>query len=207
VSGFNLPYPWKPSHPHGASRLSLNGSRTWLFRSSCATVTYISCHILSSSSCLYLHVLGTIAEREHRKWESAPPLPNNPYSPENINKRLSRQSTGFSSRSSSVASMWVLAGWVWNVTEPVPKPKSILHADSKGRLSVLCNFSNVMPYCTVCHMLDSVWQIQGNSQFPVPVSKADIVIMCYFCTKFWICVCIQGVTGGKDQTSGGCSLC
>ena len=68
--------------------------------------------------CLCLHVLGTIAEREHRKWESAPPLPNNPYSPENINKRLSRQSTGFSSRSSSVASMWVLAGWVRNITEP-----------------------------------------------------------------------------------------
>ena len=78
-------------------------------------IYFLSC---LSNSCVCLRVLGTIAEREHRKWESAPPLPNNPYSPENINKRLSRQSTGFSSRSSSVASMWVLAGWVWNVTEP-----------------------------------------------------------------------------------------
>ncbi|PNF35104.1 hypothetical protein B7P43_G09476 [Cryptotermes secundus] len=48
---------------------------------------------------------GTIAEREHRKWENAPPLPNNPYSPENINKRLSKQSAGFSSRSSSCTSI------------------------------------------------------------------------------------------------------
>ncbi|XP_069675416.1 uncharacterized protein [Periplaneta americana] len=46
---------------------------------------------------------GTIAEREHRKWESAPPLPNNPYSPENISKRLSRQSTVYSSSRSSSA--------------------------------------------------------------------------------------------------------
>ena len=65
-------------------------------------IYFLSC---LSNSCVCLRVLGTIAEREHRKWESAPPLPNNPYSPENINKRLSRQSTGFSSRSSSVASM------------------------------------------------------------------------------------------------------
>ncbi|GFG31081.1 hypothetical protein Cfor_04587, partial [Coptotermes formosanus] len=58
----------------------------------------------SDANCT-LRYTGTIAEREHRKWESAPPLPNNPYSPENINKRLSRQSAGFSSRSSSVTSI------------------------------------------------------------------------------------------------------
>ncbi|KZC06592.1 hypothetical protein WN55_10503 [Dufourea novaeangliae] len=31
---------------------------------------------------------GTIAEREHKKWENAPPIQNNPYSEENIQKRL-----------------------------------------------------------------------------------------------------------------------
>ncbi|XP_021928479.1 uncharacterized protein LOC110834013 isoform X6 [Zootermopsis nevadensis] len=48
---------------------------------------------------------GTIAEREHRKWESAPPLPNNPYSTENISRRLSSKSAGFSSLSSSTISV------------------------------------------------------------------------------------------------------
>lgn len=32
--------------------------------------------------------LGSIAEREHKKWENAAPLKNNPYSRENIEKRL-----------------------------------------------------------------------------------------------------------------------
>ncbi|XP_023706156.1 uncharacterized protein LOC111863758 isoform X5 [Cryptotermes secundus] len=58
----------------------------------------------SDANCT-LPCTGTIAEREHRKWENAPPLPNNPYSPENINKRLSKQSAGFSSRSSSCTSI------------------------------------------------------------------------------------------------------
>ncbi|XP_046753447.1 uncharacterized protein LOC124416427 isoform X3 [Diprion similis] len=31
---------------------------------------------------------GTIAEREHKKWENAAPIENNPYSEENIQKRL-----------------------------------------------------------------------------------------------------------------------
>ena len=31
---------------------------------------------------------GTIAEREHKKWENAAPIENNPYSEENIRKRL-----------------------------------------------------------------------------------------------------------------------
>ncbi|XP_035730765.1 uncharacterized protein LOC118445423 isoform X7 [Vespa mandarinia] len=31
---------------------------------------------------------GTIAEREHRKWENAPPIENNPYSEQSIQKRL-----------------------------------------------------------------------------------------------------------------------
>ncbi|XP_049832213.1 uncharacterized protein LOC126272953 isoform X4 [Schistocerca gregaria] len=44
---------------------------------------------------------GTIAEREHKKWETAPPLPNNPYSPENISKRLSNRMKLSSSQSSS----------------------------------------------------------------------------------------------------------
>ncbi|XP_068083392.1 uncharacterized protein [Anabrus simplex] len=43
---------------------------------------------------------GTIAEREHKKWETAPPLPNNPYSPENISKRLNKRNH-YSNRSSS----------------------------------------------------------------------------------------------------------
>ncbi|KYN33692.1 hypothetical protein ALC56_11949 [Trachymyrmex septentrionalis] len=35
---------------------------------------------------------GTIAEREHKKWENAPPIENNPYSEESIRKRcLERQ--------------------------------------------------------------------------------------------------------------------
>jgi hypothetical protein len=31
---------------------------------------------------------GTLAEREHLKWQQASPMLNNPYSEENINKRL-----------------------------------------------------------------------------------------------------------------------
>ncbi|XP_078033814.1 uncharacterized protein LOC144468306 isoform X2 [Augochlora pura] len=43
---------------------------------------------------------GTIAEREHKKWENAPPIENNPYSQENIQKRLwDRQ---YSRRSSDI---------------------------------------------------------------------------------------------------------
>nr|CAD7260055.1 unnamed protein product [Timema shepardi] len=48
--------------------------------------------------------LGTIAEREHKKWESALPLQNNPYSSENISKRLQKRSQ-YGSRSSSEASI------------------------------------------------------------------------------------------------------
>jgi hypothetical protein len=33
-------------------------------------------------------VEGTLAEREHLKWQQARPMLNNPYSEENINKRL-----------------------------------------------------------------------------------------------------------------------
>ncbi|KAK8719469.1 hypothetical protein OTU49_014014, partial [Cherax quadricarinatus] len=32
---------------------------------------------------------GTIAEREHRKWEAAVSIPNNPYAPERLVQRLS----------------------------------------------------------------------------------------------------------------------
>ncbi|XP_057328918.1 TNF receptor-associated factor family protein DDB_G0272098-like isoform X5 [Microplitis mediator] len=43
---------------------------------------------------------GTIAEREHKKWENAAPIENNPYSPENINKRLLERQ--YATRSSEV---------------------------------------------------------------------------------------------------------
>ncbi|KAK0180907.1 hypothetical protein PV327_003240 [Microctonus hyperodae] len=43
---------------------------------------------------------GTIAEREHKKWENAPPIENNPYSQENIQKRLLERQ--YSRRSSDV---------------------------------------------------------------------------------------------------------
>ncbi|KAK9307255.1 hypothetical protein QLX08_002294 [Tetragonisca angustula] len=43
---------------------------------------------------------GTIAEREHRKWENAPPIENNPYSQENIQKRLWERQ--YSRRSSDI---------------------------------------------------------------------------------------------------------
>ncbi|KAH0539714.1 hypothetical protein KQX54_007472 [Cotesia glomerata] len=43
---------------------------------------------------------GTIAEREHKKWENAAPIENNPYSPENINKRLLERQ--YATRSSDV---------------------------------------------------------------------------------------------------------
>ncbi|KAK0079175.1 hypothetical protein PV325_001643, partial [Microctonus aethiopoides] len=42
----------------------------------------------------------TIAEREHKKWENAPPIENNPYSQENIQKRLLERQ--YSRRSSDV---------------------------------------------------------------------------------------------------------
>lgn len=38
-------------------------------------------------------VAGTIAEREHRKWQEATPLANNPYSPENIQRRLEQRAS------------------------------------------------------------------------------------------------------------------
>ncbi|XP_048510161.1 uncharacterized protein LOC105692601 isoform X3 [Athalia rosae] len=45
---------------------------------------------------------GTIAEREHKKWENAAPIENNPYSEENIQKRLlQRQYTRITSSETS----------------------------------------------------------------------------------------------------------
>lgn len=35
--------------------------------------------------------LGSIAEREHQKWKNAEEIPNNPYSPEALQKRLNSQ--------------------------------------------------------------------------------------------------------------------
>ncbi|KAL5240559.1 hypothetical protein ACI65C_007969 [Semiaphis heraclei] len=51
---------------------------------------------------------GTIAEREHSKWEKATPLTNNPYSAENIEKR--KYKSFFGSRSSSEASLNLING-------------------------------------------------------------------------------------------------
>ncbi|XP_050053352.1 uncharacterized protein LOC114124456 isoform X2 [Aphis gossypii] len=51
---------------------------------------------------------GTIAEREHSKWEKAVPLTNNPYSAENIEKRKYKSLYG--SRSSSEASLNLING-------------------------------------------------------------------------------------------------
>jgi hypothetical protein len=111
---------------------------------------------------LHLHVTGTIAEREHRKWESAPPLPNNPYSTENINKRLSRQSVGFSNHSSSISSstttyMWVLiccaiisqSSRLWGITEPQLQPSDAL----KGKLYM----SQDLVYVPVVYVTVSRW--------------------------------------------------
>ncbi|XP_034246528.1 LOW QUALITY PROTEIN: uncharacterized protein LOC117648239 [Thrips palmi] len=41
---------------------------------------------------------GTIADREHRKWQQATPLANNPYSPENIQRRLQQRASSASLR-------------------------------------------------------------------------------------------------------------
>lgn len=38
-------------------------------------------------------ILGTVAYRERKKWENAVEMPNNPYSPEAIQKRLTAKST------------------------------------------------------------------------------------------------------------------
>ena len=57
---------------------------------------------------LFSHTIciGTIADREHRKWiEKAVPLQNNPYSKESLEKRLSR--TSVDSGTSTLQSRWV----------------------------------------------------------------------------------------------------
>lgn len=40
----------------------------------------------------YLLLIGSIAEREHMKWKNAVELPNNPYSAEALQRRLSQTS-------------------------------------------------------------------------------------------------------------------
>jgi hypothetical protein len=55
--------------------------------------------------CIKPYFIGTIADREHRKWtEKAIPLTNNPYSRENIERRLSKNSV-ISSDNGSVTSL------------------------------------------------------------------------------------------------------
>lgn len=51
----------------------------------------------------FVFITGTIAEREHSKWEKAVPMTNNPYSAENIEKRKFKSL--FGSRSNSEASL------------------------------------------------------------------------------------------------------
>lgn len=52
-----------------------------------------------------LHLLGSIAEREHKKWENAIDLPNNPYSAEALQRRLSQTSPKKSLLSESLLSL------------------------------------------------------------------------------------------------------
>lgn len=40
-------------------------------------------------------ILGTVAYRERKKWENAVEMPNNPYSPEAIQKRLTAKSASY----------------------------------------------------------------------------------------------------------------
>lgn len=40
-------------------------------------------------------ILGTVAYRERKKWENAVEMPNNPYSPEAIQKRLTAKSSSY----------------------------------------------------------------------------------------------------------------
>ncbi|XP_050425067.1 uncharacterized protein LOC126836086 isoform X2 [Adelges cooleyi] len=61
---------------------------------------------------------GTIAAREHSKWENAVPMANNPYSAENIEKR--KYKSKFSSRSGSDSSLDLT-----NVNDP-SKPMKIV---------------------------------------------------------------------------------
>ncbi|XP_022162051.1 uncharacterized protein LOC111027877 isoform X2 [Myzus persicae] len=67
---------------------------------------------------------GTIAEREHSKWEKATPLTNNPYSAENIEKRKFKSL--FGSRSSSEASLNLING-----------------NDTSSPLKIVCSSSSV----------------------------------------------------------------
>lgn len=41
---------------------------------------------------IYYGFVGSIAEREHQKWKNATSIPNNPYSAEALQKRLSNSS-------------------------------------------------------------------------------------------------------------------
>ncbi|XP_063981700.1 uncharacterized protein M7bp isoform X3 [Diachasmimorpha longicaudata] len=61
---------------------------------------------------------GTIAEREHKKWENAAPIQNNPYSEENIQKRLLERQ--YARRSSDAPGSGVLP------TSPSPPLKIVL---------------------------------------------------------------------------------
>jgi hypothetical protein len=53
---------------------------------------------------------------------------------------------------------------------------------------LLCSFRMLMSYSNTYHTLDSKWQRQGHSQFPLPVLEAYIVIMNLFCSKSKMCI-------------------
>ena len=63
----------------------------------------------------------------------------------------------------------------------------------------------------VCTYIDVSTCIQSLFKWFVCIYAFMYVCICVY-VRVYVCicvyiVCIQGVTGGKDQTSGGCSLC
>ncbi|GLH12532.1 Uncharacterized protein GBIM_17274 [Gryllus bimaculatus] len=73
---------------------------------------------------------GTIAEREHKKWETAPPIPNNPYSSENIIKRLNKNHPYIRTDSSSEALMEFLESKEVLAEKVVEQPLQVICSPS-----------------------------------------------------------------------------
>ncbi|GLH12530.1 Uncharacterized protein GBIM_17274 [Gryllus bimaculatus] len=77
-----------------------------------------------------LPAAGTIAEREHKKWETAPPIPNNPYSSENIIKRLNKNHPYIRTDSSSEALMEFLESKEVLAEKVVEQPLQVICSPS-----------------------------------------------------------------------------
>ncbi|KAK7872261.1 hypothetical protein R5R35_012115 [Gryllus longicercus] len=77
-----------------------------------------------------LPAAGTIAEREHKKWETAPPIPNNPYSSENIIKRLNKNHPYIRTHSSSEALMEFLESKEALAEKVVEQPLQVICSPS-----------------------------------------------------------------------------